>query len=422
MSDSIKDYIPRPFLNILMCLRYGLPKFRFYQYKRIRKIRKNNHANVVFLISSLPMWRYQGVFDKLMSDSRFGVSLVFCPFSSYRNDEIEFFFSKVKEHFDKTDVPLYDASDKGNAKSIAEMLDPDIIFYPQHYDVQFSNCWDIKNFRDRLICYVPYALFTLNVKWAYQSLFNTIGWRMYYASSIHKSNAVRLSYEFGHNVRVVGEPHADEFRTPERSSSWPDNGRKRIIYAPHFRIIKNDQLNRPSFLWTADIMLDMALKYCNQLQIAFKPHPRLFSELCKHPDWGESKARSYYEQWESMPNTQLENGDFIELFKSSDALIHDCGSFTAEYQYTKKPCMFLTKDEEDVRKILCEFGSKCMDNHYIGSSREDIVWFIEDVVLNGADAKIQQRESFYNEYLVPSGSRTTAENIYIDLVESVFNY
>lgn len=420
MPDSIKDYIPRPVLNILMCLRYGLPKYKYCQYKRIRKIRKENHANVVFLISSLPMWRYQGIFDKLISDNRFDVSLVFCPFSSYCTDETEFFFSKVKEYFSNAGVTLYDASDNVNAKSIAERLNPDIIFYPQHYEVQFSNYWDIKNFKDRLVCYIPYGLYTLNVKWAYRSVFNTIGWRMYYASSIHKSNAARLSYEFGHNVRVVGEPHADEFRKTQLSFPWPDNGRKRIIYAPHFRIIGNDLLNRPSFLWTADIMLDIALNYRDQLQIAFKPHPRLFSELCKHPDWGEEKARNYYEQWKKMPNTQFENGDFIELFKSSDALIHDCGSFTAEYQYTKKPCMFLTKDEEDVRKTLCEFGNSCLDNHYIGSSREDIVWFIDNVILAGVDPKMQQRDMFYNEYLMPPVNRTTAENIYYDLVESLF--
>ena len=50
----------------------------------------------------------------------------------------------------------------------------------------------------------------------------------------------------------------------------------------------------------------------------------------------------------------------------------------------------------------------------------DIVWFIDNVILAGVDPKMQQRDMFYNEYLMPPVNRTTAENIYYDLVESLF--
>jgi len=366
------------------------------------------------------MWRYQEIFDILCLDNRFSVYLVFSPFVTYSKDENKFFLTKIRERFDKLNVPLFDASNKENAKKLVEKLDPDIIFYPQQYDNLFYNSWDFLNFRDRLLCYVPYGLHTLYAKWIYQTVFTTIGWRMYYANTIHKSNARRLSYDFGMNVRVVGEPHADLYRDKEVSDPWPDNRKKRVIYAPHFQIFPNDMLYRPSFLWTGTFMLDLATRYSDRLQIAFKPHPRLYSELCKHPGWGEAKAKEYYFKWETMSNTQLEKGDFIDLFKTSDALIHDCGSFTAEYQFTKKPCLFLTKDEESVKKDLCPFGKKCFDNHYIGSKCDDIVNFIENVVLKGNDPKLKQRERFYNDYLLPPNNKSTAENIYDDLGNSLF--
>lgn len=418
--DFLKEVIPTPIIKFIRCWQMGLPKVRLEQYRRIQKIKKENHATVVFLVASLPMWRYQGVLDILATDKRFDVSIVIVPFALYALSEKEKVHQQIEDYFKQQNVEIYDATTKDNAIVIAEKLDPDIIFYPQHYSNLFKNCWDFQHYKDRLICYIPYALYTLDVDWAYLAEFNTVAWRMYFASSIHKDNAKRYSYEYGRNVKVVGEPHADDFLNSNGLCPWPDNGKKRVIYAPHFQIVPNDMFYRPSFLWTYDVMLDIAKQYSDKLQISFKPHPRLFSELCKNPEWGEERARTYYEQWKNMPNTQFEDGDFIDLFKGSDALIHDCGSFTAEYQYTQKPCMFLTKDLKSVRDELCRFGKGCLDNHYIGSSTDDVKKFITEVVFGENDPKKEQRQKFYKDYLLPPNAISTAENVYNDIVKSLF--
>jgi DivIVA domain-containing protein len=63
---------------------------------------------------------------------------------------------------------------------------------------------------------------------------------------------------------------------------------------------------------------EFAEKYADRIQWAFKPHPLLRDTLYQHPDWGKERTDAYYGRWESMPNTQLETGAYVELFKQSD--------------------------------------------------------------------------------------------------------
>ena len=65
-------------------------------------------------------------------------------------------------------------------------------------------------------------------------------------------------------------------------------------------------------------MVELAKKYQDSIQFAFKPHPVLKFRLINI--WGEQKTEEYYKLWETMPNTQLETGDYIDLFLTSDAL------------------------------------------------------------------------------------------------------
>lgn len=90
-------------------------------------------------------------------------------------------------------------------------------------------------------------------------------------------------------------------------------------------------------------MVTFAQKYKDKVQIVFKPHPMLYRTLCEHSEWGKERTDAYYSMWNNMSNTQLEEGDYTELFMQSDAMIHDCGSFILEYLAVDKPCMFLKK-------------------------------------------------------------------------------
>ena len=158
-------------------------------------------------------------------------------------------------------------------------------------------------------------------------------------------------------------------------------------------------------------MQDVAEKYADKIQFVFKPHPRLFSELCRHDDWGKEKAKAYYDKWDAMENGQLQTGEFIDLFMTSDAMIHDSGSFTVEYHYSGKPVMYVADNIEEQILNKNELGEKAMRLHYIAKTKQDIIDFIENVVLNGEDPMKQGREQFKQDYLLPPNGKTVAQNM-----------
>ena len=196
--------------------------------------------------------------------------------------------------------------------------------------------------------------------------------------------------------------------------------KKRIIWAPHFSIGTDGYLHRASFLWLNEVMWQIAQEFKDEVQFVFKPHPRLLSELYRHPEWGKKRADDYYEMWKSGENTQLETGEYIDLFCSSDAMIHDCGSFSAEYHYTGKPVLFVSDDFDAIYQGLDDFGTMCLDLHYHALNVQDIRAFIQDVILQGDDSLREKRELFRKRYLLPEDRPQFAESIYRSIVNSIF--
>ena len=126
-------------------------------------------------------------------------------------------------------------------------------------------------------------------------------------------------------------------------------------------------------------------------------------------DWGKERTDAYYKEWEDGENSTFVSGEYIDLFKSSDGMIHDSHSFTVEYLYVDKPVMFMTNYD---RESQCNaVGKRAFAAHYHGTTREDIQSFIEDVVIGGKDTMAEKRHQFYNDILVPPNGKSVAENI-----------
>ena len=120
-----------------------------------------------------------------------------------------------------------------------------------------------------------------------------------------------------------------------------------------------------------------------------------------------------------MENTQIETGQFVDLFMTSDAMVHDSGSFAVEYHYSKKPVMFVSKDMTPVLSTLSDFGKKAYGLHYIGGDEAAIRRFIDKVVLGGDDPMREQREQFFSDYLLPPEGKSVAQNMLDDIVGSL---
>ena len=137
--------------------------------------------------------------------------------------------------------------------------------------------------------------------------------------------------------------------------------------------------------------------------------------------WGKESADAYYDKWANLENGQLETGEFIDLFLTSDAMILDSISFIAEYTATNTPSLFTIGSTSRVR--LNDFGAINFEvlYHTDNNLKEDIERFIVDVVINGNDTKKEERTEFVNKYLLPPNGKSSAENIYDNILDEIQN-
>lgn len=388
------------------------------------RIRSKNSVSIAFIVSELAQWKCQSLYDLLASDNRFRLSILLVPFISYSDKDKNDSLCRLRLFFNNKGIQFVDfKSYEATFSSLKTNIDPDLIFYPQPYDNCYAPCLDSKEFENKLICYFPYGMPTIREEWTFNLRFHNIAWRIYYQTVANRENFLDYSYIRGRNVRVVGDPIADQFNYGNKHDVWKRQAKekKRVIWAPHYSIKSNcsGMLSRNSFDWLSEDMLKIASEYQDLIQFSFKPHPRLIRELELAEGWGEKRAKEYYSRWESSPNTQLDMGEYVNLFITSDAIIHDSASFTAEYHFTGKPAMFTTKDIDSQRNQLTKFGIMALECHYIGHSVDDIRNFIDRVVLKGDDPLKKRRESFRDNYLLPPGGQSPAENVYNDIIKSL---
>lgn len=382
-----------------------------FQSILVTRLKHKEKINVVFIAANLSMWRYQNIYELLKKHSRFNVSIVIIPFLPYSQDQQKKDVEELKSYFESLGIHYYLGGD-GSELDIRKDLNPDVMFYPQPYQGLFGYKYDYYNFRDRLLCYYPYAFWMSTGAWSYNQPLHIFAWKLFYSTELHRRDSRMFSYNKGRNVEVVGYPNADEFLHDEHKDVWKIQSslKKRIIWAPHFTINSGGAVTQSNFLWMSDFMLELAEKYSGLVQFVFKPHPRLKTELYEHEDWGKDRTQQYYKEWETRDNTQLEVGEFIDLFMTSDAMIHDSGSFCVEYHYSGNPVMYIANNFEQQVEEKGEFGQLAMRQHYVGKCKEDIIEFIENVVLKGDDPMKQGRRDFYDRYLLPPNGKTVAEN------------
>lgn len=407
----VKGYLP-----------FVMPK---RQARYVEKLRSKDHVNVVFLPTNVAMWKYQRLYELLKSDKRFRVYIFPTPLANFTREQRIEDLRAMRAYFSERAMEYVDYElEKGKPMvNVRDVVDPDIIFYTQHYEITLEKGLVYTHFLDKLLCYAPYAFIPRKMNLFYGLPFDYVAWRLYYQTELNKKYAKSISTIMARNVVVAGYTGASSYFTPPEKEVWKSDGRrkKRVIWAPHFTIVDGLGYFQASyFLKMAGFMCELAAEYADRVSFAFKPHPRLFSVLCNYPEWGKVKAREYYDFWANGANTQLETGDFVDLFKESDAMIHDCGSFIVDYMYFGKPILYDNPNIDDVKATTDELGAKAYDAHYRVKTLSDVKTFIDDVVLGGNDTMESVRKTFFEEYLKPKDGKDASQVIYDDIVKSIW--
>lgn len=358
------------------------------------------------------MWKNDKLLILLKEDSRFKPIIVSFLYPKDSDNCKRHYDKELSSHFNNLGVEFISGFDYSKNKQYpVSIFKPDIIFYPQPY---INNLKHIPF--NVLLAYIPYGFPIENSAIFHNTLFQNICWKYFIALETHKAQKVKYNYNHGVNMVVSGDPLSDYFfdgHTPS-SDSWPisEPQIKRVIWAPHHSIRPQDWLDYSCFLEIADGMLEIAKKFTDTVQFVFKPHPMLKEKLYKLDTWGIEKTNAYYNSWNTLPNCKTAEGNYVDLFMTSDAMIHDCSAFTAEYLYVNKPVMYLTKKEK--MESFNDLAQECFNVHYHGASLQDIESFIQNVI-KGYDPLKEERTKLIRNKLVLNRKQTVAETIYYEL-------
>lgn len=376
-----------------------------YSRYRLKQIRKKDKIKILFIIAELGAWKTESLYKRMLSHDRFEPIL-----GVTTSIEVPGSKDSLINYIKSNGYSFVDLDVESNSIS---KINPDIKFYYKPYVGSYRNGLFFDKNLKSIVCHINYAF---NSGGDYESYRHSI--RRHSVLCFAENNCVVETIKsipglYSKNNVVTGVPMQDSLLIDKSEcvDPWKKQGdRKRIIYAPHHSIpgTNGAYIEYSTFLLFGEFMLDLAKKYNSQVQWAFKPHPTLYKKLVNI--WGQSKTDLYYSEWENMENSQLELGEYVGLFKYSDAMIHDCSSFTIEYLFTQNPVMFLQIDKTQTEQHQGKFAREAYFSHYIGNTKQEIEDFVVNVI-NGVDTMKKRRLEFMNNYLLPPNNRTACDNI-----------
>ena len=370
----------------------------------MRLIRKKDKIRILFILQEVSQWKTELLYQAMLAHPRFEpiIGITKCLFYPCAEEDLAKYCEKMGYSY----VWL------NPDKTISEQIKVDLITHQKPYAKQIHAAHYINSNWQIPILSIPYYLSTITEEWIVNSKISLLAWRQFIDNSSTRDAWASMSWLHGRNYVVTGLPVMDEMLIPriKLPDVWPTNdGRKRVIYAPHHTIADFhwEGIGYSTFLDYCEDMLALRDRYKDFIYFVFKPHPSLRIRLIKY--WGEEKTYEYYRRWDCPGFSHVESGKYLALFKHSDAMIHDCGSFTIEYLYTSNPVMYLVRDDSHL-KNMTPYAKDAFNLHYKGKSISDIERFLEDVI-SGNDPLKESRAAFIHNNLVPPYGKTACENI-----------
>lgn len=325
-----------------------------YRYGKIeKKLRKRKRAKVVFLVRETSKWSMTSLYKALNNDERFEpLVVVTIRKNLHKNPEkVKKALSNLLVFFRERNFNVVSAYNVESATHLnLRSFKPDIIFYDEPWQNKQLDIFATSKFA--LSCYVPYGFMIADRNdMHYKTTFQSLLWRFFAPQHLIKMLYIQEVPDVDESkIIVCGYPKLDYYlnipqdidegkywNLPEMDGEYP----KKIIYAPHWTITENSPFYYGTFIWSGIPLLEYAKKHKN-ISWVFKPHPLLRYELIKNNVMSEIEVENYYKKWGDLSNSRIyEDGEYFDIFTTSDALITDCGSFLFEYLPTQKPILHL---------------------------------------------------------------------------------
>ena len=409
-----------------------------------QKKEHGEQIQVAFQTYSAAQWPAEQVYRKLEAIPYFDVRVVISPIMNRDNESIINSFKQTSDWFKKGNYNVFE----GFNLSTYDIYDwdylggyPDVLYQLSSWFLDLPKGQRFTKLPLRtLIAYIPYSMYLANNSdgsYAINCVYNkesiNMMWRVYCDSRFNLERYKQYELLQGKNVRYSGYAKMDyfyrhvQFDRSELNELWsvPKGidvcGIKKIIIAPHYTVTSSDVLSYSTFHMNIWFWKYLILKYEDEVSFVFKPHPNL---RWKSVQTGLFKSYeeydAYIDWWNSRPNGKVvQDSSYLELFKTSDAMIMDSVSFLGEYLYMNKPLLFLTRPEQ----VMMDIGKRVLDSYYKtpGDDYWGIEQFIQKIVLEGEDTMASEREKVFSEeydYFSING-QTASDYICNDLLDSL---
>jgi hypothetical protein len=369
-------------------VRYGLVM------RNLRKIYGSRKIRVGFMVCVISKWKGQSLYDLMETTEDIEPVLLLLPSLEERDGptgQIEKAIADKENFFKKKGMRVKSIWDvtRNNCMKARE-IDVDIIFYqdPWIIDLHLGNA----SGRSLTFYYPYYVPNAFNPEYGVKMHLHKTVFRHIF----HSDNQVQLYKPFVHQYRYAGEmvglghPGLDVFYL-RRNEQAKNNY---VIYAPHFSF-KCDRDSGPlpyyssTFLENGRLMLGYA-KAHPEINWAFKPHPRLRTELSTYGIWSKEEVNRYYAEWEEIGITCYDS-DYIDLFFESKAMITDCSSFLTEYGCTGKPLIRPIPEQGKTLSLPNPAVAKLYDSYYNAYDNNDLLKLLDMILIEGQDPKKEER-------------------------------
>lgn len=378
------------------------------------RIKGQSSLQIAFVVVNENMWKFDVLFNKIREKENMQVEILVSPSTQMEYSQAEKEARRCYTYFKEKGYP----SILCTLDTTTITRDIDVLFYCTPYDSLLLPYLRLENQKNALGLYSLYGYPLEEYKVWYDLTFHNLLYRYYLSYPQEIEVYKRLSRRHGSNGLVSGAPIYDHFIMKNRESPKDDSALPLFIIAPHHSI-EPWGYSLSTFLTYYDAFLRIAKEFSSQARFVFKPHPMLKNKLYQHPNWGISKTDDYYNAWTTIPNCDLCESDYIDLFIRATALIHDCSAFTVEFQMLKKPALFLRKKGMLPPKLNTP-GEIAFGLHDMADEAQDIREFVQRIIQDpNHDPKRASRDRFVEEYVQSPISNSTASDIILRDIESL---
>ena len=387
----------------------------------VREVVKRRQLCVTFLTFSAAEWQAESVFRRLERDTMFSVRVVVAPMTDRAPEVRKQTYQETLRFFESNQYPVTGGYDPETDRCFGwnDLGDfPDIVFHLSSWYSSIPKQLSLTTLPLRCLnFYIPYCMYipeNIGQTYLRDAVYNldfvNLMYRVYTDSPENLKGYREYEVLGGDNVRYSGFPKMDRFfsDTPryteeEISALWKiprsSTACKKVIIAPHHSMSPQHMLRFSTFPDNAHALLQLARDYGDKISFVFKPHPNVRARVVSAGVFASlEEYDAYIAQWNALPNARVvTEGDYLELFATSDAMIMDSASFVGEYLYVDKPLLFLTREGQ----AFSALGEKLMEAHYrtAGTDIDGIRDFLEQVVLGGKDEKAADRRRVFSECL-----------------------